>query len=129
MKKELFEQKLSEVCEWQLEPVVTPYKNAKYRDEEEEDFLLNRETTPLQITKLKCLDEVCVDCGKLCEGGRKMEKKMYSWNKPSKRHWRRKCVTCGTFENPQGEFGFNGYEANQLWNDRLRYEKNNDEEE
>lgn len=134
MDKELFKKLLGEVADYKDLETVTPYMTKarlaeldldEDEDEDEEEIVFDERVLhrPVQVTKLKCANEICADCGVLCEGGRRVENKMYSIHQPNKRHWRKKCLSCGTFEGPDGKYGNNGYEANQKWNDYMKTQK------
>ena len=134
MDKKLFEQKLSEVAEWQIPKTLAtvtegsrgrgrPSKEQQYQELREQMFLEEFDgvnpTFPPQIIKLKCTAETCGDCGKICEQGRHLEKKLYEANR--KPHWRQKCVNCGCFQNPYtGKFDLKGSRASQIWNNFVR---------
>lgn len=142
MDKKLFEQRLTEVSEWQIPKLTeTDIKEARQRQrgrgrvsneelyqQAQEDLFIEEfdginPTHPPQIVKLKNLGCVCDDCGRHCENGRHLEKKIYEANK--KRHWREKCLTCDRFKNPYtGEFDLAPSVASTKWNAYLRETKN-----
>lgn len=139
MKDDEFKQKLSEVAEWKIPD--TPREtslNAKktrgrksaeeeYQAAHEEAFLEmfngSNPTYPPMLVKLKIQPVDCGDCGQHCENGRVVESKFYETKDIP--HWRKKCVTCGRWENPvTDQFDIeNGTESSVVWSDFLRYRK------
>jgi Pyruvate/2-oxoacid:ferredoxin oxidoreductase delta subunit len=135
MDPKLFEQLLTQVSDWHIEPLVKekvqrgpgrPSNEEIFHQDHEEEFLEKFQginpTYPPQILKLKIKSSDCADCGKHCPEGRHLEKKQYFANRT--RHWRQRCVTCGFSENPYtGKFDLNGTEASMIWNNFLRDSK------
>lgn len=142
MDPELFKQRLTEVAEWQTPKLsITDIKDAQQRrrprgrptDEQLfqeqnlrefiEHFGDSNPTMPPELLKLKTQAETCAACGRHCESGRHLEKKIYEANRT--RHWREKCVTCNRFQNPYtGEFDLDPSIASTKWNSYLRETKN-----
>ena len=55
-----------------------------------------------EILRVKCQPVDCADCGKHCENGRRVERKLHE---SGGKHWRTKCVTCGLYRDPMtGKF-------------------------
>lgn len=134
MNDEEFKRKLSEVAEWKIPdtPRETSLnaKKKRGRKSNEDEYMELREeifyeefggvnpTYPPMLLKVKCQPTTCEDCGKICENGRKKEKKLYDTNR---NHWREKCVTCGMNQNPYtGKFDLTPGQAAVQWSDWLR---------
>lgn len=138
MDNEEFLRRLSEVSEWHR-PMLGPNgcysvnKNAAKRlpppqiteqelnemsDEEVEQYYNElikwRESQPNdsiqpEILKVKCQPMDCPDCGKLCEHGRRVERKLHE---SGARHWRTKCQECGFYKDPMtGKFTVHHHQA------------------
>jgi hypothetical protein len=88
-------------------------------DDDDEQIPKINETYPPQLVKLKCQAQTCDDCGKFCEHGRHIQRKIYESNKT--RHWRDYCLTCKNFLNPYTKkFDLDTAIAAKTWNDYLR---------
>lgn len=141
-----FKRKLSEVAEWRIPDTITdtvsgttrkrrgrPTKDTnicsdteEHDDEDDNDDTSDTQeknnTFPPQITKLKVCAQTCEDCGRHCENGRQIEKRVYDTN--NKRHWRQRCLNCDHYQNPYtGEFDLPRSTAAKTWNDFHRSKK------
>jgi hypothetical protein len=134
MDQKEFEKRLSQVAEWKLPdtPRETSLnaKKTRGRKSEELKYMEIREeifheefggintTFPPMLTSVKRSAIDCQDCGEHCPNGRETEAKLHQ--KKDKSCWRRKCVTCGYFQNPfTGKFDLKGVAASSRWNDYL----------
>lgn len=144
MDEQEFRRKLSEVAEWRIPDTITdtasgtkrkrrgrPTKDTNICSDTEEhnehddtsDTQEKNNTFPPQITKLKVCAQTCEDCGRHCENGRQIEKRVYDTN--NKRHWRQRCLNCDHYQNPYtGEFDLPRSTAAKTWNDFYRAKKN-----
>lgn len=133
-----FKRRLSEVAEWKIPetPRETSLnaKKKRGRKSNEDEYMELREeifyeefggvnnTYPPMLTKVKRCAVTCEDCGKHCSNGRETEAKLQEKN--GKTAWRRKCVTCGKFQNPfNGQYELSGSAASIKWNDFMRETK------
>jgi hypothetical protein len=120
MDKQLFEQLLSQVADWEI-PKLSPtdVREAKkrargrgrptneelFQEEHEEIFReifdgVNPTMTPeLKQLKVKAID--CPDCGKHCPNGRKEEIKYYAETAGHVAHQRRRCLECNRYRDPE----------------------------
>jgi hypothetical protein len=119
MDKQLFEQLLSQVADWEMPKlkdweVKEAKKSARgknkrteeelYQIEHEEIFKeifggVNPTMTPeLKQLKVKAID--CPDCGKHCPNGRKEEIKYYHETPGHIAHQRRRCLECNRYRDP-----------------------------
>jgi hypothetical protein len=138
MDKELFKKRLSEVADWEIPktPRETSLNQKKKRGRKsaEDEYMELREeifyeefegvnpTYPPMLTKLKRAGIDCGDCGEHCPNGRETEAKLQEKN--GKRAWRKKCLTCGKYENPfTGKYDLTGTAASIKWNDFMRETK------
>lgn len=97
MKQAEFEKRLSEVAEWQLPDTLVSVRRS-------------------------AVD--CGDCGQHCPRGRETEAKLHKAK--IKNCWRKKCVTCGYFQNPfTGKFDLRGVAASARWHDYLHGRERN----
>ena len=134
MKQDEFEKRLSEVAEWKLPdtPRETSLnaKKTRGRKSEELKYMELREeifheefgginpTFAPMLTSVKRSAIDCQDCGQHCPNGRETEAKLHKAK--TKSCWRKKCVTCGYFQNPYtGKFDLKGVAASGRWNDYL----------
>lgn len=138
MDDEEFRRKLSEVAEWKIPdtPRETSLnaKKKRGRKSNEEQYMELREeifyeefdgvnsTYAPMLTRVKRAACTCEDCGCHCPNGRETEAKLQEKN--GKRAWRKKCITCGKYENPfTGEYELTGSAASIKWNDFMRETK------
>ena len=138
MTDEEFKKRLSEVAEWEIPktPRETSLnaKKKRGRKSNEEQYMELREeifqeefdgvnpTFAPMLTKVKRCGRDCEDCGNYCPNGRETEAKLQEKN--GKRAWRKKCVTCGKFQNPfNGKYELTGSAASIKWNDFMRETK------
>jgi hypothetical protein len=119
MDKQLFEQLLSQVADWEMPKlkdweVKEAKKSARgknkrteeelYQIEHEEIFKeifggVNPTMTPeLKQLKVQALD--CPDCGKHCPNGRKEEIKYYAETPGHIAHRRQRCLECNKYRDP-----------------------------
>ena len=120
MDKQLFEQLLSEVADWEI-PKLKEWeiKEAKksargkhkrteeelYQIEHEEMFKeifggVNPTVTP-ELKTIKVLAVDCADCGQHCPNGRKEEIKYYHATIGHVAHQRRRCLECNRYRDPE----------------------------
>ena len=138
MRDEEFKKKLSEVADWEIPktPRETSLNNRKKRGRKsnEDEYMELREeifhkefdgvnnTIPPMLTRVKRCPTTCEDCGRECAQGRETEAKLHQKN--GKSVWRKKCLTCGKFQNPfTGEFNLTGSQASIKFNDFMRETK------
>lgn len=114
MRDDEFKKKLSEVADWAYPIQVTaadlniPRKQGRpsaediiERENQRKFFEENNgvnPTCPLEIKSVKIAAITCEDCGKHCEEGRKVDKKIYGIGR--RPHWRERCLNCNKYKNP-----------------------------
>lgn len=112
MDNEEFKRKLSEVADWHI-PKLSPteLKTARRRGRPSKEDLYQEEheqtyaelfdginpTHSIELKRLRIQPVDCPDCGRFCENGRKLERKVYT---TGAKHWRERCVNCNKFKNP-----------------------------
>ena len=119
MDKQLFEQLLSEVADWEI-PKLKEWEikeakksaRGKHKKTEEELYQIEHEemfkeifggvnptmTPELKQLKVQALD--CPDCGKHCPNGRKEEIKYYAETPGHIAHRRQRCLECNKYRDP-----------------------------
>ena len=132
MRDDIFKQKLNEVAECYIEKdYQMDYelrKKIKNLSDESADLVQidgAHRTYPLAVKRLKIQACQCEDCGQICETGRKTEYKHY---KTPASHWRKRCVTCNRWRNPEtGEYDLTAatsvYHYNQWAQRQITHEK------
>jgi hypothetical protein len=140
MDEKLFLQKLSEVAEWhrpQTGPNGAASVNKRARhpgpitqaeldemtDQEAQDYydqlMAYKESQPNdniapEITRVKIQAIDCEDCGKHCENGRQVQRKLCV---SGQLHWRTSCQTCGLYRDPAtGKFTLTSKEVHNYLN-------------
>jgi hypothetical protein len=138
MKDEDFKKRLSEVADWIIpktdrETTITAKKKRGRKSNEQQYMELREEifhqefdginpTYPPMLTRVKRCGKNCEDCGAYCPNGRETEAKLHK--KGDKKAWRKKCLTCGMFENPfNGKFELTGSAASIKFNDFMKETK------
>ena len=119
MDKEQFEQKLTEVAEWDYpyvqgnDSTITFKRIGKARLNEEQQLW----AFPV-VQEMKIQPRECEHCQKWCEQGCRTESRKLMIPQP---HWRHKCITCGMHQDPRdGTWTANGYRISQIWNEYFR---------
>lgn len=119
MDKQLFEQLLSQVADWEV-PKLKDWEieeakksaRGKHKKTEEELYQIEHEeifkeifggvnpthTPELKTVKVKAVD--CPDCGKHCPNGRKEEIKYYHETPGHIAHRRQRCLECNKYRDP-----------------------------
>lgn len=113
MKQDDFEQKLSEVAEWQRVRVDLEGSGAHKKPVDD------TVPTAIKLLKIKHPEHQCEDCGQMVQGRRK-DLKIYRYDKlvGQKQH----CVNCDRHLDPYTrKFTMNGTEASRAWTDYARY--------
>ena len=124
MTKDEIRQKMAEVAEFRM-PKLTPNdikvskqrsrgksrasREEQYQEEHEEVFLdlfegINPTHIP-ELVRMHIQPVDCEDCGRHCENGRQQEIKFYKKAAGHIAHWRRRCLTCNKYRDPNtGEY-------------------------
>jgi len=143
MKDEDFKKRLSEVADWIIpktdrETTITAKKKRGRKSNEQQYMELREEifhqefdginpTYPPMLTRVKRCGKNCEDCGAYCPNGRETEAKLHK--KGDKKAWRKKCLTCGLYQNPfNGKFELTGSAASIKFNDFMKELKHNAEQ-
>jgi len=131
MDDEEFKRKLSQVANWVIPEVNHDNAGAKALSRKKKQRLaeLGQElddkvntTYPVKLLEVKTQAVDCVDCGQHCQFGRKMSTKRHQTFGVV--HWRRHCMTCGFFENPNsGKFDLNIGASGYAWSEFIRQAK------
>ena len=144
MDEEQYRRRLSEVAEWRIPEVklTALEKKQRGRRSNEEQYQEKHEqafmelfdgvnpTHPIQVDQVKTIAEICQDCGRVCETGRRQEYKLYTGKKGSA--WREKCLNCGFFKDPRnGRFNIDCNKAITLMNVQvgITFRPNSEEED
>lgn len=117
MKDEIFKQKLTEVCEWEipitLEATEQGRENRRRRLEKAGQNCFNP-TFPPKIKKLKHQEQACEDCGKIVQG---RTKNITIYKNKSITGLKERCMVCDLHKDPYtGQFTLTGTEASIKWN-------------